>query len=306
MGEPFDAKQNPPRSGLIYGIGAYGLWGLIPLYFKTVPHVAPLEVLAHRGFWSFVVLGLILLAMNRWTELATVWRSPRVLLLLAATTMLIAINWLTFIYAVATRQVLQSSLGYFILPLVNVFLGVVFLGERLRVCQWLSIALVIVGVVVLGVLVNQLPWIALVLAVSFSVYGFLRKIVPVGGLTGLAVETLGLTPVALGYLFFLYQTGGLTATTPATYGLLSLSGLVTTIPLLLFVAAARRLRLTTLGFIQYLTPTLHFLLAVVAFGEPFSRAQVISFACIWTAVALYSIDSLRATRRHELELVEPD
>lgn len=306
MGEPFDTQQHTPRSGLIYGIGAYGLWGLIPLYFKTVPHVAPLEVLAHRGFWSFVVLGAILVAMNRWKELADVWRRPRVLLLLALTTLLIAINWLTFIYAVGTRQVLQSSLGYFMLPLVNVFLGVVFLGERLRPLQWLSIGLVVVGVSVLGVLVNQLPWIALVLAVSFSVYGFLRKIVSVGGLTGLAVETLGLTPVALAYLFFLYQTGHLTATTPATYGLLSLSGLVTTIPLLLFVAAARRLRLTTLGFIQYLTPTLHFLLAVVAFGEPFSRAQVISFACIWTAVALYSIDSLRAARRHELELVEPD
>lgn len=306
MGKPFDTKQSPTRLGLIYGVGAYGLWGLIPLYFKTVSHVAPLEVLAHRGFWSFVVLGLILLAMNRWTELAAVWRSPQVLLTLAATTVLIAINWLTFIYAVATRQVLQASLGYFMLPLVNVFLGVVFLGERLRVCQWLSIGLVIVAVVVLGVLVNQLPWIALVLAVSFSVYGFLRKIVPVGGLTGLAVETLGLTPVALGYLFLLQQTGHLTATTPATYGLLSLSGLVTTIPMLLFVAAARRLRLTTLGFIQYLTPTLQFLLAVVAFGEPFYRAQVLSFTCIWTAVALYSIDSLRATRQHELELVEPD
>ena len=306
MGELIDTKQRQTSHGLTFGVGAYGLWGLIPLYFKSVANIAPLEVLAHRGFWSFVVLGLTLAAMHRWTELAQVWKRPRLILMLVASTLLIAVNWLTFIYAVGTGQVLQSSLGYFILPLVNVLLGVIFLRERLRPYQWLSIGLALVGVVVLGVMVNQLPWIALVLAVSFSVYGFLRKILPVGGLVGLAVETLALTPFALAYLAYLQQTDQSTATSLADYGLLALSGLVTTIPLLLFIAAARRLRLTTMGFLQYLTPTLHFLLAVVAFGEPFSRAQLLSFACIWTAVFLYSLDSLRATRRRELELVEPD
>jgi len=306
MGESLDVNRNRTRVGFAYGVGAYVMWGLIPLYFKAVAHVAPLEVLAHRGFWSFVVLGILMAAGQRWQELAQVVRHPRVLLLLSLSTLLIAINWLTFIYAVATRQVLQSSLGYFILPLVNVLLGVLFLRERLRPYQWLSIGLAILGVLLLGALINQIPWIALILAVSFSVYGFLRKIVSVGGLVGLTIETLGLTPVALGYLFYLHETGHTTAPDLKTYGVLALSGLVTTVPLLLFVAAARRLRLITLGFVQYLTPTLHFLLAVVVFGEPFSLAQVLSFTCIWLAILIYSFDSLRASRRHELDIVEPD
>lgn len=306
MGELIDTEHRQTSHGLGFGVGAYGLWGLIPLYFKAVANIAPLEVLAHRGFWSFVVLGFILAATHRWKELSLLRESPRVILMLVASTLLIAINWLTFIHAVSTGQVLQSSLGYFILPLVNVLLGVAFLRERLRPYQWLSILLALIGVVVLGLMINRIPWIALVLAVSFSVYGFLRKIMPVGGLVGLAIETLALSPVALAYLLYLHETGQSTATNPADYSLLALSGLVTTIPLLLFVAAARRLRLTTLGFLQYLTPTLHFVLAVVAFGEPFSRAQLLSFGCIWTAVFVYSLDSLRATRRRELELVEPD
>jgi chloramphenicol-sensitive protein RarD len=306
MGESIDTEHRQTSHGLVFGVGAYGLWGLIPLYFKAVADIAPLEVLAHRGFWSFVVLGLILGATHRGKELAMLRESPRVILMLLASTLLIAINWLTFIYAVGTGQVLQSSLGYFILPLVNVLLGVVFLRERLRPYQWLSILLALVGVIVLGVMVNRIPWIALGLAVSFSVYGFLRKVMPVGGLVGLAIETLALTPVALAYLVYLQQTGQSTATNPTDYGVLALSGLVTTIPLLLFIAAARRLQLTTLGFLQYLTPTLQFLLAVVAFGEPFSRVQLLSFGCIWTAVFLYSLDSFRAARRRELELVEPD
>lgn len=306
MGELVSTKRRPTRQGLVYGMGAYGLWGLFPLYFKSVAAIAPLEVLAHRGFWSFLVLGLFLAVRHRGQELREVGRNPRLLMALGASTLLIAVNWLTFIYAVASGQVLQSSLGYFILPLVNVLLGVVFLRERLRPYQWLSIALAFVGVVVLGVMVNQLPWIALVLAVSFSVYGFLRKILPVGGLVGLAVETLALTPFALAYLVYLHETGQNTATSPADYGLLALSGLVTTIPLLLFIAAARRLRLTTLGVLQYLIPTLHFVLAVAVFGESFSRAQLLSFTCIWIAVLLYSLDSLRAARRHALELLEPD
>jgi chloramphenicol-sensitive protein RarD len=275
-----------------YGIAAYGWWGLIPLYFKTVSHVAPLEVLTHRALWSFVTLAILVRLLGRWGALWKERRNGRLWLMLGLTSCLIAANWLTFIYAVVSGQVLQSSLGYFINPLVNVLLGVIFLRERLRPYQTLSIALALVGVLVLTSLVGVVPWIALTLAVTFAVYGLLRKLMPVDGLVCLTVETLVLTPLALGYLGYLSLAGTATGTGAANLGLLMLSGPITTIPLLFFGAAARRLRLSTLGIVQYLTPSLQFLAAVLLFHEPFSRAQIISSACIWMAVAIYTAGSL--------------
>jgi chloramphenicol-sensitive protein RarD len=301
-----EADRRATQQGVIFGISAYGLWGLIPLYFKAVGSVAPFEVLAHRAFWSFILLAVILRCCGRWGELWRQLHNVKIALMLVTTSALIATNWLVFIYAVKTQQVVQSSLGYFMNPLVNVFLGVVFLQERPRPCQMLSIALGILGVLVLTSLVGQFPWIAMVLALSMGFYGLLRKMMPVDSLMGVTVETLVMTPFALGYIGYLGSTHQNSAGSWGTLGLLTLSAPATTIPLLLFGGAARRLQLSTLGFLQYLTPTMHFLLAVVAFREPFTSAHVISFGCIWTAVLIYTIDSLRTVQKNRLAAVEID
>ena len=292
------------RHGIIYAVAAYGSWGLIPLYFKAVVSVAPVEVLAHRALWSFAVLAVLVAVMGRWAELGRELRSGKLLAMLGLSTLLIAANWLVFIYAVISGHVLQASLGYFVNPLVNVLLGVVFLRERLRPYQTLSIMLALGGVLVLAGFVGKVPWIALTLALTFGLYGLMRKIMPVDGLVSLTVETLAMTPVALAYVVYFGATRG-AGSSLETLGLLALSGPVTTIPLLFFGAAARKLRLSTMGILQYLSPTLQFLLAVVAFREPFSTSQIVSFACIWTAVAIYTADSYRASRQDRLALVEP-
>ena len=292
--------------GILYGIAAYGSWGIIPLYFKTVASVPPLEVLAHRAVWSFVLLAVLVALLRRWQELWRELRSRKLLLMLTLSTLFIAANWLTFIYAVTTGQVLQASLGYFINPLVNVLLGVLFLRERLRPRQTLSIGLALVGVLVLTAIGGEVPWVALTLAFTFALYALMRKLMPVDGLVSLTVETLIMTPLALVYLGYI-ATGTIHGPLGIrTLGLLMLSGPITTVPLLFFGAAARRLRLSTMGILQYLSPTLQFLLAVLAFGEPFSAARLLSFACIWMAIIIYATDSLRAAREYRIEVLEPD
>jgi len=294
-----DAIRRQARAGVAYGLAAYAWWGLVPIYFKAVVFVGALEVLAHRVVWSVVLLSLLMLFQRRWRAALEVLRSPRTALTLAGTTVLIASNWFVFIWAVGHDRVLESSLGYFINPLVNVLLGFVFLGERLTRWQSASVLLAGAGVAYLTLSYGRFPWIALVLAGSFGVYGLLRKTAPVGSLVGLTVETSLLCPLALGYLVWLRARGD------AAFGagsvgvdvLLALAGVVTAVPLLWFASAARRLRLATVGFLQYLAPTGHFLLAVLTFGEPFTRTHLVSFACIWTALAVYSIDTARGPTR---------
>jgi chloramphenicol-sensitive protein RarD len=279
--------------GVTYGLAAYLLWGFFPLYFKWVAHVPPLEVLTHRIAWSLITILFILTATRGWGKVSATLRNRKALIILCATTMLISTNWFVFIFAVDRGQVLQSSFGYFINPLVSVLLGFLFLGERLRRVQVLSLALAIAGVLVLTLRLGSVPWIAMVLAISFALYGLLRKIVAAEALTGLAVETLLLFPAASGYLLYLGVTGK-GAFPSATLGdniLLPLAGVITAIPLLWFSAAARLLRLATIGFMQYITPTIHFLLAVLAFGEPFTRTHLAGFACIWAGLLLYSYDA---------------
>jgi chloramphenicol-sensitive protein RarD len=297
--------ESGSQHGVIYGVIAYGLWGMIPLYFKAVAQVSPLEVMAHRALWSFVILTVLVRFLGRWSEVWRELQSGKLVLMLGLSSLLVAANWLTFIYAVTSGQVLQASLGYFINPLVNVLLGVVFLRERLRPYQMLSLVIALAGVLVLAAMIGQVPWIALALALTFGCYALLRKIVPVDGLVSLTVETLFMTPVALAYLSYLAATAQVTGNRPEILGLLALGGPITTIPLLFFGAAARRLRLATLGILQYLTPSLQFSLAVVAFREPFSTAQLASFACIWTAIAIYTADSYRAARQARSDLIEP-
>jgi chloramphenicol-sensitive protein RarD len=294
------------RYGVLCGIAAYGSWGIFPLYFKTVAGVSPVEVLAHRAVWSFVMLAVLAGLLGRWRELWRELHSRRLLAMLMLSTLFIAANWLTFIYAVTSGQVLQASLGYFINPLVNVLLGILFLGERLRPRQTLSIGLALAGVLLLTALVGELPWVALALALTFSLYALMRKLMPVDGFLSLTVETLVMAPLGLAYLGCLAAASGRETLGLGTVGLLMLSGPITTVPLLFFGAAARRLRLSTMGILQYLSPTLQFLLAVVAFGEPFSRAQLLSFACIWAAVLIYALDSLSAARPFPAAIIEPD
>ena len=298
-------RSTSSKHGIIFGFAAYGSWGLFPLYFKAVASVAPTEVLAHRAIWSFIMLAILVGILGRWGELWRELSNAKLVLMLGLSTFFIAANWFIFIYAVASGQVLQASLGYFINPLVNILLGVLFLRERLRPYQMLSIALAVGGVLVLTASVGQVPWLSLSLAMTFALYGLMRKIMPVDGLVSLTVETLVMAPIALVYLGYLGTVHGLTGIGLPIVVLLLLSGPVTTVPLLFFGAAARRLKLSTMGILQYLTPSLQFMLAVVVFKEPFSAPQLVSFACIWTAVAIYTADSYRVMRKSRLDLVEP-
>jgi chloramphenicol-sensitive protein RarD len=284
------------RLGVAYGLAAYLWWGFIALYFKAVATVPPLEVLAHRVLWSFVFLYLFLAARGRAGTLRATLRDGRSLALLGVTTVLIAVNWLVFITAVFHGHLLEASLGYFINPLVNVLLGVVFLRERLRRTQTVAVGLAAVGVVWLAVGSGAMPWIALVLAFSFGTYGLLRKIARPDGLVGLAVETLLLAPAAVGWLLWSAK-GGTIVFGAEGWGwsaLLLAAGPVTALPLVWFAEGARRLRYATIGFLQYLAPSLQFLLAVVLFGERFTGTHAVTFILIWTALAVYSVGTYRS------------
>lgn len=286
-------------SGWAYGFAAYGLWGVIPLYFRLLRHVPPLEVLAHRAVWAFLLIGGLIVALGITSHVRAVFRDRRTLLTLVGSTLLIALNWYTYIYSVSTRQVMQASLGYFITPLANMLIGVVVLHERLRRLQLAAIAFAAAGVVVLTAQTGQVPWIALSLTFSFSLYGLLRKVARAEALVGLFVETTFLLPLTLGYIAWLnFQGfGSFRPDDPETMGLLVLSGPVTTVPLVCFAAAARRLRMTTLGFLQFLAPMLQAAVAVFLLGEEFSTAYARSFPLIWVAVALYLADAMWMRRR---------
>jgi chloramphenicol-sensitive protein RarD len=289
-------------TGLASGLGAYTLWGVFPLYFHAVAHVAPLMVLCHRVVWSVLFLGGVISVRREWRAIAQVAGKPRHLLLLSAGAVLIALNWLIFIYAVGSGQTLQASLGYFINPLFSIALGMFFLGERLRKWQWLAVIIASAAVINLAVRGNGFPWIAVSLAISFGLYGLVRKTVDVNSLHGLLVETAILLPIAAGLLVFM-PTGKLSSN---TWLLLSLSGVITAVPLLLFGVAVRRLQLSTLGFLQYIGPTLQFLIAIGVFREPLSRAKLASFALCWLAIAVYVADSVLNRRPAPAVADEPE
>lgn len=281
------------RSGLLLGVAAYGLWGLFPLFFKQLQHVGSLEVVLHRMVWSLLFVMLVLATLRRWTWLREAVRSPRLLGTFAVSSTLLASNWLTYIWAVNNGHVLDASLGYFILPLVNVALGFVFLHERPRPGQWLAFGTAAAGVLWLGLLTGHMPWIALVLALSFGFYGLIRKLAPLGALEGMSLETMLLAPLAAMALLWGHHSGNMPAQDSRTWLLFLLCGPVTAIPLLLFSAAARRVPLSTMGILQYLTPTILLFLGVLLYGEPFAGPRLAGFALIWTALLLYSVDGWR-------------
>jgi chloramphenicol-sensitive protein RarD len=286
-------------AGGLFALGAYGLWGVLPVYWKWLEEVAPVEVVANRVIWSALFTGVLVLALRRRRELLEALRSPRRALPLVAGGALLSVNWGIFIWSVANARLVEASFGYYLNPLMNVGLGVLLLGERLTRMQGLAIAVAALGVSVLGSEQSGAIWIPLSLALSFGVYGLVHKLTTLSSVAGLFLETVFLTPIALAYLGVLALRGEAVLVEGDSVArlLLASTGVITALPLLLFASAARRLRLSTLGLFQYLSPSISFLLAVLVYGEPFGRVRAIAFGLIWLAVGLYSLGSLRGAAR---------
>jgi len=293
--------------GVVYAASAFLIWGISPIYWKALRAVPAFEIILHRMVWSFFFLVPLILVMRRWTDFIDALKNYRTLLTLLFTALIIGANWLLYIWAVNNDNLLQASLGYYINPLVNVVLGMVFLKERLRPPQILAVLLAAAGVLYLTIYYGEFPWIALALAVSFGLYGLIRKIAPVGSLAGLTVETLLLSIPALIYLLYIDSQGvGTIFRVNLKLDLLLMGcALATAIPLLFFTLGARRLYLTTVGLLQYIAPSCMFLLAVFLFREPLVKAQVVTFIFIWTALAIYSTDSVRYYKRAQQNLSNP-
>ncbi|MBB1513091.1 EamA family transporter RarD [Tessaracoccus sp. MC1627] len=286
------------RAGLGYGLAAYILWGLFPLYFQFFGRSGALEVVAHRALWSLGFCLLLIALLRQWGLLRAALADRRTVAALALAGGLIVVNWTTYVFAVMTERTLETALGYFINPLAVAGLGILVLGERLRRLQWVAMAFGVASVAVMVVGYGQVPWIALTLAGSFGLYSLVKKLAgrSVGALPGLAIETAAVAPVAAAYLTYLAATGGSTAT--GGYGaLLATTGIVTAIPLLLFAAAARRISMITIAILQYLAPIGQFLVGWLAFDEPMPAARWAGFTLVWAAVALFIADALLASRR---------
>ncbi|MBI1891231.1 MAG: EamA family transporter RarD [Burkholderiales bacterium] len=280
--------------GIIYACAAYAIWGLFPMYFKAMQEVPAEQILMHRVVWSLIFLLVVLAWRRQWSWIGTVVRQPRVLAGFTLSGILLAANWFTYIWAVNHGRVVDASLGYFITPLLNVVLGFLLLRERLRPMQWAAVGLAAIGVCWLTWHSGNLPWIGLTLAVTFGTYGLLRKTAVLGALEGLSLETLVLFPVAFIYLAWLamQNTNAFLVAPANTQWLLASTGPITATPLLLFAAGARRIPLSLLGILQYIGPTLQFLLGVWLYHEPFGGARLVGFVLIWAALAVYSLESL--------------
>jgi chloramphenicol-sensitive protein RarD len=285
----------PMNTGVLFALGAYLSWGLFPLYFRQIATIPALQIVAHRTLWSLAFVAAVLLVTGhlKWLRnvSAATWRR------FAVSAALIAINWLTYVWAVGHGHVIDASLGYFINPLVNVALGFAVLHERPRPVQWLAVGLAAFGVLWLTFAAGKLPWIALVLAISFGLYGLMRKTAMLGAIEGLTLETLILAPLAAVGLAFWWQAGDLAGQTAVDWAWLVGTGPVTAGALLLFAAGARRIPLATLGVVQYASPSLQFLLGVFLFKEPMSASRLVAFGFIWSALAVYSAEGLWQTRR---------
>jgi len=295
------ASVNPiPPRGMIYGLIAYGLWGMFPLYFPLLEPAGPIEILAHRMVWSLIVSSIILTVVRGWRAIATM--PPRVWGLVVAASCLIGVNWVIYIWAVNNGRVVEAALGYFINPLVSVLLGVIIFRERLRAGQWTAVGLGVVAVLVLAVAGGSFPWVALSLAASFGFYGLVKKVIPLTPTASLTAEGLVQFVPAVAYLAVITAAGSSTFT---SFGvghvlLLASSGLVTCVPLLAFAAAAQALPLSVLGLLQYLTPVIQFLLGVVWFGEPMPAYRWIGFAMVWSALVVFTADAMRQARRSSI------
>ena len=303
------AAHRRAKAGLLYGLAAYGLWGVMPVYFKWLQAVPSIDIVAHRIVWSLLVLIALVSVAKAWDQVRAAVRNRKTRALLLLTALLIGTNWLLYVYAINSGHILAGSLGYYLNPLANILLGRFILRERLTKVQWAAVGIAAAGIAVLAAGALGTLWISLTLCFSFATYGLLRKIVHVESLAGLTVETALLFPIAAGWLLLGGAAGQPMGAGGEETALLMAAGIVSTVPLLCFTAAARRLAYSTVGMLQFIAPTLQFLLAVAVYDEPFTTAHAIAFGCIWTALALYVsaiVHDMRASRRRECaELAEP-
>jgi chloramphenicol-sensitive protein RarD len=287
------------KNGIFAAIGAYILWGLLPIYWKTIDEVPAIEILCHRMVWSLVFVVLILSWKKHWRWLKAATKNRSTLFTFLVSAVILALNWLTYIWAINSGYIVEASLGYFINPLISVVLGVLFLKERLRLWQWLSISLALTGVSYLTFSYGKFPWIALILAFSFGFYGLLRKTSALSSLEGLSVELAIMFLPALAYLLYLESSGtasfGHTAAT--TSGILALTGVATATPLLFFAYGARRVQLSTLGILQYIAPSIQFLLGVFVYKEDFPQTRLVGFIIIWISLFIYTFESFVQVKR---------
>jgi chloramphenicol-sensitive protein RarD len=294
-------EQQRTRQGILLAVAAYTMWGIAPIYFKSLSEVSPFEILSHRVVWSFFLLAFLLHMSRGWRKVRDTLTSKPKMLYLVATSILVGANWLIFIWAVNSNHMLDASLGYYINPLINVLLGMFFLGERLRKLQWFAVSLAAVGVIIQLIAFGSVPIVAIALAFSFGFYGLLRKKVSLEAQTGLFIETLVILPIAATYLLFIADsaTSDFSMNPMQLNLLLVAAGVITTVPLLCFTGAATRLKLSTLGFFQYIGPSLMFLLAVLIYGEAFTSDKAITFAFIWGALVIFSFDGLRNNKKNK-------
>ncbi|USG61145.1 EamA family transporter RarD [Sneathiella marina] len=293
--------------GLLSALGAFLIWGVAPVYFKWLSHVSPLEIISHRIVWSLIFVLFVVVATKNLTHFIAIFKDKQKLVIFCATTILIGLNWLTFIWAIANDRILEGSLGYYINPLVNILLGMLFLGERLNKWQTVSVSLAAVAVAIMTWQIGVLPWVSLILAISFGFYALLHKKVQVAAPVGLAVETTILFPFALGFVLYLTftSTAGSSAEIEntgfsreaASLLLLIGTGVVTAMPLMLFSNAARYLKLTTIGVMQYLAPTMHMVIAIYIYNEPFDSSRLVAFGLIWIGLVIFSVDGYRNRKR---------
>jgi chloramphenicol-sensitive protein RarD len=293
--------------GVLYGVSAYLMWGFFPIYFKALQVVPSLEIMLHRVVWSFIFVASLIMLRREWPKLRESLRNPRLLLVYILSALLLATNWLVYIYGINSGQIVETSLGYFINPLVSVALGVIILRERLRPLQWAAIGIAALAVIYLTVQVGSPPWIALALAFSFGLYGLIKKIAPLGALQGLSLETgLLFIPAALYLLFLDFQGAGAFGQVSLSVTiLLALAGIITATPLLLFARAARAISLTLLGILQYIAPTVQFLLGVFLYNEPFTLTRLVGFSIIWIALLIFTFEGLNERRKRITSVVTP-
>jgi chloramphenicol-sensitive protein RarD len=289
--------DNHPRAGLAFGLAAYGLWGVLPIYFEAIRAVPAVDIVAHRVLWSLPFLAVLVVVGGGRAKVRAAIRRPRTIAMLTLTALLIGTNWLLYVYAVTSGHILAASFGYYLNPLANVLLGRFVLREKLSGLQWTAVGIAAAGIVILAAGALSQLWLSLALCVTFALYGLFRKIVPADPLTGLAVETALLFPLAIAWLGWMaLASQPIFGSSTRDLELLLLAGIVSTTPLLLFVAAAKRLAYSTMGMLQFIAPTLQFLIAVLLYREPVTMAHVIAFPAIWAALVLYAIAMLRAPK----------
>lgn len=286
------------KKGILSGIGAYALWGFFPIYWKYLHDVPALQVIGHRIGWSFLLLILVIIVSRQWNEFRSAVLQPKVIGIYSIAAVLLSVNWLVYVWGVNAGFIVETSLGYFINPLLSVLLGVIFLRERLRPAQWIPVSIAAIGVIYLTVIYGRLPWIALSLAFSFGFYGLAKKLAPLGSLHGLTLETGIVFPAALAYLLIVEANGGGAFLHDSTLVdiLLIGAGAVTTIPLLMFASAARQIPLTVVGLLQYIAPTLQFLIGVFLYKEPFDRSHFIGFGIVWLALIVFWVENYLSRR----------